>query len=106
MLYEDARCFLNCFFRMDSAISYYFHDEFFEIRTLFNAGIFDSILYIPDRSVDRINCYNTEWSISRTIFLCRNIPTTFTDVQFHMERCTSLEVTYNQVRVHYLEVRQ
>ena len=48
MLDKDARCFFNGFFWVNSTISNYVHDQFFEIGTLFHTGIFNRVFNVFD----------------------------------------------------------
>src|ERR1043165_1132551 len=91
---------------MDSTICSYFHYQLFEVGALFHTRIFDAVLYILNRSVNRVDSYDTQRSVFRTVLFRRYITAAFAYPKLYREVSARLHIAYYQFRVHYLETRQ
>ena len=82
---ENLGSFFQSVLRQDRSIGSNFNNQLFVVSLLFNAIVFSKILYVDDRSINRIDCNHVDGIVWIHIFIGRHITTTLVDGELDLE---------------------
>ena len=81
---QNLCSFLQCFLRVNGTIRSNFKHQFLVVSLLFYAIVFNGILDITNRRVNRIDRNHVNISTEFTVFICRNVTTTFVNRKIYL----------------------
>ena len=90
MIDENLSCLLQGILRMDGTVRRNLKHKLVIVGLLLNTIWLYSVLYVTDRSVNRIDCYYIHIGTELAILISGHISTTFVDCKINLHRCLGI----------------